>query len=134
MIRNPRIRIRNTKFKYRYLNINGNGIFIDLFTLENYIILRFHHRRWLGSHILIRYILYFLDELQKLAEWHPNTMTYIKNYIILRFHPCRWLGSHILIRYILYFLDELQKLAKWHPNIVSKFFSFCLAHLRSWRH
>ena len=94
MIWNPRIRIRNTEFKYRFLNINGNGIFIDLFTLENYIIRRFHHRRWLGSHILIRYILYFLDELQKLAEWHPNTMTYIKNYIIRRLHHRRRLGSH----------------------------------------
>ena len=94
MIRNPRIRIRNTEFKYQYLNINGKGIFIDLFTLENYIIRWFHHRRWLGSHILFQYILYFLDELQKLAEWHPNTMTYIKNYIIRRLHHRRRLGSH----------------------------------------
>ena len=48
--------------------INGKGIFIDLFTLKNYIIRRFQHRRQLGSHILIRYILYFLNELQKLAK------------------------------------------------------------------
>ena len=56
------------KLRFSLYFFNGNGIFNDLFTLKKYINRRFHHRRRLGSHILIRYILYFLDALQKIAK------------------------------------------------------------------
>ena len=62
------------KVCFYLINVNGKGIFIDHFTFENYIIRRFYHRQRLGSHILIRYILYFRDELQEYANWHSNTL------------------------------------------------------------
>ena len=62
------------KVCFYLINVNGKGIFIDHFTFENYIIRRFYHRRRLGSHILIRYILYFRDELQEYANGHSNTL------------------------------------------------------------
>ena len=85
-------------------------------TLKNYIIRRFYHHRRLGSHILIRYILYFRDELQEHAKWHPNTLKYIKR---LHFStvasPAPAGITYISIRHILFFLHELQILSKWHP-------------------
>ena len=65
---------------------------------------------------MIRYILYFRDELQEYANWHPNTLKYIKR---LHFStvasPAPAGITYISIRHILFFLHELQKLSKWHP-------------------
>ena len=107
---------RNIAIADHVLKVNGNGIFIDQFTFKNYIIRRFYHRRLLGSHNLIRYILYLRNELQEYANWHPNTLKYIKR---LHFStvasPATARITYISIRHILFFLHELQKLSKWHP-------------------
>ena len=92
------------KVCFYLINVNGKGIFIDHFTFENYIIRRFYHRQRLGSHILIRYILYFRDKLQEYANWHPNTLKYIKR---LHFStvasPATARITYISIRHILFF-------------------------------
>ena len=111
---------RNIAIADHVLKVNGNGIFIDQFTFKNYIIRRFYHRRRLGSHNLIRYILYLRNKLQEYANWQSNTLKYN-----LRLHfstvasPATARITYSSIWHILFFLHELQKLSKWHPITVT---------------